>query len=297
MRRIPGTHSITARVLVAAGFAPTLALVAAILGAAPATFAKSAAGSPAAAGAAPSAAEAAPATPETTPEATPQAESQTKPHAAPDAHETQASVPELIAFHEPIRILWHKAWPAKDFDRLAGLLPDIEAGAAKVAEAELPGILRDKQAAWDDAVKNLGAIVTEYKAAIGRKDVQATLDAAERLHSQFETMVRVVRPPLKELDAFHQALYKLYHYDYPEYDLEAIRASAKLLVDRTAGLEQAELHPALQPKQAEFEAGRKELKAAVGELMKVLEAGAERKTVEDAIERMHDKYVALESIF
>jgi hypothetical protein len=277
MKRVPGTHMTTARVLVAAGLAPTLVLVAAILAAAAPAFANSGAAA-AAAGA-------------------PQAEPQTEPHAAPAAHETQASVPELAAFHEPIRILWHKAWPAKDFEMLAALLPEVEAGAAKVAEAELPGILRDKQAAWDEGVKNLGAIVTEYREAVGKKDLQATLDAAERLHSQFEMMVRVVRPPLKELDAFHQVLYKLYHYDYPEYDLEAIRASVKGLQDKMAGLEQATLHPRLQSKQAEFEAGRKELGAAVDDLMKILEAGKDKKTVEDAIEGMHDKYVALESVF
>ena len=39
----------------------------------------------------------------------------------------------------------------------------------------------------------------------------------------YEGLVRIIRPPLPELEAVHQHLYGLYHYYGPGYDLEKIR--------------------------------------------------------------------------
>ncbi|HSD67230.1 MAG TPA: hypothetical protein VLF95_11045, partial [Vicinamibacteria bacterium] len=62
----------------------------------------------------------------------------------PDA-ETRSEVPALADLHEAIFPLWHEAWPSKDYEKMKALLPQLRAGVAKVAEARLPGILRDKQ--------------------------------------------------------------------------------------------------------------------------------------------------------
>ena len=42
------------------------------------------------------------------------------------------------------------------------------------------------------------------------------LTAVEKLHSSYEKMVMVLRPPLKEIDDFHQTLYIIYHKLLPD---------------------------------------------------------------------------------
>ncbi len=155
--------------------------------------------------------------------------------------ETRSSVPELRAFHEVIYQIWHKAWPAKDTQLLKELIPDIEEGFAKLSNATLPGILRDKQNDWSAGIKTIERIIASYKTAAAADQKTALLKAAEDLHTQFENLMRMVRPVLKEIDAFHQELYRLYHYYMPAYDLEKIRVSTAELINRMEPIKQAQL--------------------------------------------------------
>ena len=151
---------------------------------------------------------------------------------AQDTHrtaETTASVPELAKFHTVIYEIWHGAWPKKDVAQLAGLLPKVEDGVALVAKATLPGILRDRKQAWDAQVQALQEAAREYRTAVEKKQDQALLDAAEKLHMQYERAVRVIRPPLKELEAFHSDLYLLYHYYMPGDSVARMQQSAVAL--------------------------------------------------------------------
>ena len=215
----------------------------------------------------------------------------------PSSGEMQASVPELSEFHEAIFKLWHEAWPKKDMAMLSSLLPEIEAGAAKIQKAVLPGILRDKKASWDAGVGKLSGIVADYRAAVGSRDLQKTLDAGERLHSQFEALVRIIRPALAEVDAFHQVLYRLYHYELPSFSLPAIQASAKELKAKMSALEAAALPARLESKKEAFEARRRDLGGAVSELAALAEAGKDEKAIQEAVEAVHARYVSLEQVF
>ena len=220
-----------------------------------------------------------------------------RPAGGPSPAETQASVPELSEFHEVIFRLWHEAWPKKDLATLSSLLPEIEAGAAKLEKAVLPGILRDKKPAWDGGVGKLAGIVADYKAAVGSQDLQKTLDAGEKLHSQFEALVRIIRPALREVDDFHQVLYRLYHYDLPSFTLPAIQASAKELKAKMSALDAAVLPGRLEAKKEAFEARRSDLGKAVGDLAALAQAGKDEKAIREAIETVHARYVSLEQVF
>ncbi len=77
--------------------------------------------------------------------------------------ETTANVPELKAFHHVIYQIWHGAWPKKDTEQLAALLPEVEAGVKSVAEAKLPGILRERKAAWEENVAVLQVAAWDYR--------------------------------------------------------------------------------------------------------------------------------------
>jgi len=110
----------------------------------------------------------------------------------------------------------------------------------------------------DANVGKLGKIVADYREAVSKKDSQKILDAAETLHAQFEALVRTIRPVMKEVDDFHQVLYKLYHYYYPAYDLPKIQSSA---IELKARMEELARWSAarLQAKEQEFQARRSDL--------------------------------------
>jgi len=211
--------------------------------------------------------------------------------------ETTASVPELSNFHDVIYPMWHGAWPEKDVAALKALVPDIEKHLKKISKAKLPGILRDKKQRWNQAVKELQAVVKEYKKAVASKDTQRALDAAEKLHSQYEAMVRITRPVLKQIDQFHQALYPIYHYYMPKYDKPKLKEAVITLQSAMDTLNNAELPERYKELEKAFLAKRSELSKSVEYVVKVVNEIDDEKTVKDAIEEMHTKYQELEKVF
>jgi len=210
--------------------------------------------------------------------------------------ETSAIVPALRKFHTVIFKIWHTAWPNKDDDMLAALFPEIEKGVAEVAQAELPGILRDKQAARKKGVDKLQEIAKEYKSAIEAKQKQPLLDAAEKLHAHYEALVRVIRPPLKELDDFHAFLYMIYHYYMPQNSLESIKGSIGKLQEKMVALNNAVLHPRLKGKEEAFRKARNQLDKDVTDLAVVVRSD-DIGRIKAAIETMHTSYKTLEHVF
>jgi len=155
--------------------------------------------------------------------------------------ETTASVPALKDLHEVVYPLWHTAYPKKDYAMIKELLPEADELTAKLDEAKLPGILRDKQAAWDEGKAKLKASLQQLHAAVEANNEEEMLKQTEAFHAGFEGLVRTIRPMVPELDAFHQELYKLYHYYAPEYDLTQIRAAAAAMQEKVAPLKKCEL--------------------------------------------------------
>lgn len=215
----------------------------------------------------------------------------------PAPGELSSSVPALEAMHDVISPMWHEAWPAKDLKALAGLLPAIEKHLAAVQAATLPGILkREKQEAWDKGVAALASTVAAYGKAAQGPDGPALLAAAEKLHMNYEQLVRVIRPPLPEVDAFHQTLYVVYHYQLESFSMPKIAASAREMATKMEALNKAVLPERLKPRASAFDAARATLSAAVAALQAEVTAGDEKK-VRAAIEDVHTRYEALESVF
>lgn len=221
-------------------------------------------------------------------------------HAAPQAPapgELSSSVPALEAMHEVISPMWHEAWPAKDVTALAGMVPDIQKHLAALKAATLPGILKhDKQAAWDKGVATLAATVADYARAAQGPDGPALLAAAERLHMNYEQLVRVIRPPLPEVDAFHQTLYVVYHYQLEAFSMPTIAASAREMATKADALNKAVLPERMKARVPAFESARAALSAAVTALQATVAAGDEER-VRAAIEDVHTKYETLEAVF
>ena len=211
--------------------------------------------------------------------------------------EVSSEVTELSEFHDVIYAIWHTAWPQKDTKMLQELLPDIERGYLKIKTAKLPGILRDKQTKWDEGVEKLGTIFNEYQSAAAAKDSAALLSAAEKLHSQFEILVRVVRPKLKEIDAFHQVLYMVYHYYMPEDQFDKIKEATAQLKTRSLDITKAQLSAKQKTKEEQFNKLSAELVSAVNNLDAVVSAGNDKENIRKAVETMHSKYEELEKVF
>ncbi|MFA7289811.1 MAG: hypothetical protein WC055_13120 [Melioribacteraceae bacterium] len=213
------------------------------------------------------------------------------------SHEVVSEVKELTDFHEVIYQIWHTGWADKDIKLLSSIAPELEKNGESVVNAKLPGILRDKKAKWDENVKNLIGCINEYKAAVTKKDSAGLLNAAEKLHTQYEILVRIVKPKLKEIDAFHQVLYTLYHYYSPENQYEKIKEAVGQLKERVVDISKAQLSAKQKVKEESFKKLAAELSVAVDKLEIVVNEGNNKKSIQDAVENMHSKYEELEKVF
>ena len=216
--------------------------------------------------------------------------------APPQSHEVTSQVPELTAMHEVIMPLWHEAWPSKDTKAMARIVPDIDRHVKAVSAAKLPGILRDKQAPWDAGVKQLQASADAYRAAVEKKDDEALLKAAERLHMDYEKLVRVIRPVTPEIDAFHQALYVLFHYDMEKFSQPTVSEHVQGLKAKMDALNAAALPDRLKAKAPAYEAARATLSKSVDALVAAV-AGKNEAAIKAAVERVHTDYENLEAVF
>jgi hypothetical protein len=210
--------------------------------------------------------------------------------------ETESTVPELVEFHEVIYPIWHTAFPAKDYAALRGFLPAIEAGAAKINAAVLPGILREKKQAWDQAVAEFNLAVDAYRKAVAGSDDQALLDAAELLHMRYEMTFRAIRPVAKEVDAYHRVLYVVYHKYLPEKKYADICAAAPDMVAKAEAITKATLSPRLAAKAEAFQAAAARLLDETKALEAAGKTGLEKDIVA-LVGTVHGAYVALEKVF
>ncbi len=209
---------------------------------------------------------------------------------AQEEADTVARVPELERFHGIIFTLWHDAWPARNVSVLAGLTPEIRCYSDSLSALKLPGIMREKESSWNEQVSLLRETVEEYAGAASPPDSVRLLRAAELLHARYEGLVRAIRPPLRELEAFHRVLYVLYHHQPQVSDTARLSALLGQLRQRMATLERAILPQRLKGKESAFQAARAALSASVAGLGPTL-TGVPAESVKKRMERVHTDYV------
>ena len=210
--------------------------------------------------------------------------------------ELSAAVPELNDLHEIVYPLWHTAFPDKDYELIKELLPQAESLTTKLDEAQLPGILRDKQDVWDKGKESLKATLQELKKAVASDDQEGMLKHTEAFHAGFEYLFRTIRPVVAELDTFHKEMYKLYHYYMPNFELEEIRNTVLAMQEKLVPLKQVELPSRLVDRQTDFDTAVLELEAAVNELAKTSEQD-NKDEIFKAVEKVHTAYQKAEHIF
>lgn len=208
----------------------------------------------------------------------------------------KSEVPALSAFHEVIAPLWHEAWPAKNLNQMRELLPEIDADIAALRKTELPGILRDKKPKWDEGVAACATHAAALRKALDGNKEQAALDAAEALHASFEDLARTIRPRMPELDAYHQVLYRVYHFDRPNKDLTSLAAHSEEMTAKCATLSAAAIPKRYEGKTEQLKTRFADLCAATQDLNTAC-AGKDEKTVDAAVERVHSAYRVCEQVF
>ena len=211
-------------------------------------------------------------------------------------HETSSSVPELIEFHDVIYLIWHESYPSKDYEALRGYVNEINEQASKVYDAQLPGILRDKEEKWNEGLVELKKSVDDYNIAAEGSDDEQLLNAAETLHSKFEMMIRIIKPVLKEVDEFHKVLYVIYHKYLPEKDFDNIKAVSEDLQQKAVAISEAKPTKRIEPKIEQFNTAANELLTATNKLVEVCQSD-DNTAIETAVENMHTKYQKLEGVF
>jgi hypothetical protein len=212
------------------------------------------------------------------------------------AAEVTAEVPELDAVHELMYPLWHDAFPDKDYDAIRELVPQFEPLLAAVDSVQLPGILRDKQEPWDEGKVVMLAAFAGLKETAAAGDNERMLGHTEAFHMAYEQLVRVIRPVVPELAAFHQELYRLYHYYNPTNDLAKIQETVAAMADKMEPLRAATLSGRVADRQADFDAAVTALGEQVRELAQALET-ADREALQAALEAVHTAYMAVETLF
>lgn len=213
-----------------------------------------------------------------------------------ESNETKWDVPELFAFHEVIYPIWHTAYPNKDIQMLKGFVNEVNSGTEKIFAVELPGILRDKEGKWKQGVEKLRLSVDEYNKASEYEDDQAMLDAAENLHSDYEMLVRIIKPLSKEIDEFHKELYMVYHYYLPENQIDKLKESSIELVKRAEAVLGSEAPKRIISKKDEYKTFVESLVQSAMKFRIVLE-NDELEKIDSVVEELHTNYQHLEKLF
>ena len=211
--------------------------------------------------------------------------------------ETESSVPALSDFHDIIYPIWHTAYPEKNYAMLKEMVPDVNSGAEKIYSATLPGILRDKQKDWDEGVSKFRSSVELYNTSMSGDNDEDMLKAAEQLHSDFEMLVRIVRPVTKEVDEFHKVLYMIYHHYWPEKEMIQFNEAVDDLNKLAEELNKCVLPKWAADKTEPFMEHSQKLYQSTQELKALKDSDAASAEIDKAIETVHSNYVALEALF
>jgi hypothetical protein len=211
-------------------------------------------------------------------------------------HETETKIPALEDFHEVIYPIWHTFYPEKDYKALRGALEDINTKAGKIYTVKLPGILREKQAKWEAGIVDFKKAVNEYNEMAKGSNDKGLLDAAEKLHSKYEMLIRIINPSLKEIDSFHKSLYVIYHKYLPEKDYKKINSLTAELIAKAEAITKVKLSKRLEAKTTRFNEAANNLLVSVRELKEISEKG-DSSNIDKAVEKMHSNYEKLDAVF
>lgn len=213
-----------------------------------------------------------------------------------DDPQITSNVPELDTLHESIYILWHDAYPKKNYELIKETLPRLDISVSKLAKSALPEILHNKQTRWNIEIKNLQSDLSELHKATKEENKSIMLKTVEAIHGSFERLVRIIRPVLPELESFHEDLYKVYHYYMPNNDIEKIRTIIPSMKEKIGILKQTKLPQNLTNQQTKFNEAVTGLENYLIEVEKIAKDNNKEK-IQAAVDNLHSEYQKIEALF
>ena len=121
------------------------------------------------------------------------------------------------------------------------------------------------------------------------------MNAAEKLHAKYEGLVRIVKPLSKQIDAYHQSLYIIYHKYTPTNDFTGMAALMDDMINKAEEI-YANVPKKMEAKKDEYLSVSTELINSTKELKEKLSTN-DRNIINPAVEIMHTKYIKLENLF
>jgi molecular chaperone GrpE (heat shock protein) len=98
---------------------------------------------------------------------------------------------ELVALHDVIAPIQHRALPDENWDAIKQALPDLKSHIEALGKAELPAKHAGVKADLMKQVDNLEAAWTELKAACDKDDTKAIAEAFGKIHDHFHSCIEM----------------------------------------------------------------------------------------------------------
>jgi hypothetical protein len=136
---------------------------------------------------------------------------------------------------------------------------------------------------------NLKSSLQALHLAVEENNQEDMLAQVEVFHSAFEKLIRLIRPVVPELEAFHQEMYKLYHYYMPNYELPNIRLAVTAMQQKLLPLKEVQLPHRLAEMQGQFDAAVQDLGTHLFNLSEVVRQD-DKDLIKDAVEKVHTAY-------
>jgi hypothetical protein len=212
-----------------------------------------------------------------------------------DAPQITAKVPALDSLHESIYILWHNAYPNKDYALIKNTMPELSVSVSKLSQAALPEILHNKKTKWDNEIKNLQSNLSSLQKAVKEDNKESMIKTVETIHSSYEKLVRVIRPALAELESFHEELYKVYHSYMPNNDIEKIKSIIPTMKTKIGLLKQAKLPQNIADRKNKFDEAVSRLEISLNELENTIKTNR-KEEIKSAVEKLHSDYQSIDTL-
>lgn len=207
----------------------------------------------------------------------------------------------LDDFADTMHELWHDAWVNKDYKLIMDIYPKAEEFVSNMENSEVPAGLEDRKEKWGRGVKALRVALTNLKLAIDENNEQQMLNAVENFHQIYELMVSMTKPYVKEVEDFHKSMAKLYHRNYPDFNLNEMQNDIKQMYVVLDQLDKVTLPEYYAGKSKEFKKIVKELRKSVKDLEKYINSNKnltkEDKKLKDKVEKLHSDFHTMAELF
>lgn len=197
--------------------------------------------------------------------------------------------------------LWHDGWVNKDFNLIKQLYPKSDEFVKNLESSDVPVGLEDRKEKWERGVKALRVALTNVKLGIDENNEKQILDAVEQYHQIFELMVSLTKPYVKEVEDFHKSVAKMYHRNYPDFNLEEMKNDIKKMYEVLDALDKVKLPEYYAEREKEFRKVVKELRQSVIDLEKYMSKNQsiakEDKILKEKVEKLHTDFHSLSELF